>query len=191
MSRADNRGRTSQRLPPFVAVLGIFLSAGTVHGQRLLPDGRRTATEYEVKAAFLLNFVKFVEWPQTVETRAGSPFSICIFGDDPFRNSLYQIVEGESVNNRPLVVRQLRKSPEHCEVVFVPASEPDIPRVLNQVGREVLTVGESPDFLSDGGIINFVIEGRRVRFDINRAAAERASLRISSRLLGVARRVLK
>jgi hypothetical protein len=191
VSKAGSKGRSSRQLP-FVAVLGVFLSATTVHGQNKVPPAaRRTVTEYEVKAAFLLNFAKFVEWPPVEESRAKSPFSICIFGDDPFGKALDQIVEGEFIDNRPLVVQRLRRSPEHCEVVFVSASERNIPTILNQVGSGVLTVGESPDFLSDGGIINFVIDGRRVRFDISRGAAERASLRISSRLLGVARSVLK
>jgi hypothetical protein len=146
--------------------------------------------EYDVKGAFLLNFARFVEWPRTSE-RGASPLSICILGDDPFRDSLNRLVSGESIGSRPLVVKHLGKWSDACEILFIPASYPSQASLLAEIGPGVLTVGETPEFLRDGGIISFAVVGQRVRFDINRQAADRSGLRLSSRLLGVARTVLK
>lgn len=150
----------------------------------------RQASEYEVKAAFLLNFIKFIEWP---EDKAASerPFQICILGDDPFGPALDQIVEGEQVHGRKLAVRRIREFSRSCEVLYVGKSEQDIAPLLAGLPRGVLTVGETDDFLRRNGIIAFVIENRRVRFDIDARAAARVGLRISSKLLNVARAVEK
>ncbi len=153
-----------------------------------VPQPRPAATEYDVKAAFVLNFAKFVEWP---DTNTNSPFAICTLGEDPFGAALDRIVAGETINNRQVVVRRLRKLQEPCDIVFFAGSERDTTGLLRDIGTGVLTVGESPDFLRHGGMINFVIADRRVRFDVNRTAAERASVKISSRLLGVARSVVR
>lgn len=95
--------------------------------------------EYDVKAAFLLNFARFTEWPQRSE-RAASSFAICIFGDDPFGDSLDRIVSGESISGRPFVVKHIREWPDSCEILFVPASYPSPAALLPQVARDVLTV---------------------------------------------------
>lgn len=149
--------------------------------------------EYQVKAAFLLNFPKFVQWPTAAFEDASSPIAICILGNDPFGATLDRLVEGETVNGRKLVVRRIHHAPApgSCQVLFIGRSEPDASKVLAGVGPGVLTVGEGEDFLDQGGIVAFVIENRRVRFDINQAAAARASLVLSSRLLNVARSVEK
>ena len=130
------------------------------------------ALEYQVKAAFLLNFTKFVEWPATAFADERSPFAICILGEDPFGTALSQMVNGEGVNGRNLVVRRIRRAPEpkSCQVLFVGGSEKDVPNALAETGPGILTVGEGEDFLRDGGMIAFVIENRRVRFDINQRA---------------------
>ncbi len=153
-----------------------------------MQQARPAVTEYDVKAAFVLNFAKFVEWP---DTNSSEPFSICTLGEDPFGAALDRIVAGETINNRKVVVRRLRKWQQPCDVVFFSNSERDTPSILREIGSGVLTVGESPDFLRHGGMINFVIADRRVRFDVNRTAAENASVKISSRLLGVARSVMR
>jgi len=146
-----------------------------------------------VKATFLLNFTKFVEWPAAAFEDAASPISICILGDDPFQGILNQLVEGEVVNGRRVTVQKIRRapSPKSCQILFAGKPEKDLPAVLAAVGPGVLTVGEGPDFLREGGIIAFVVENRRVRFDINQSAAANASLILSSRLLSVARTVEK
>jgi YfiR/HmsC-like len=182
--------RFQPRLAIKSALLAVF-STWALYSQGNPAPRQRIAPEYEVKAAFLLNFARFVEWPSFGEVPSSAPFSICILGDDPFGQTLDQIVRGEKIDNRPLAVRRVRRPQDQCQVLFVPASESDVARILKEVGPGVLTVGEAPDFLRNGGMIDFVVENRRVRFDVNRAAAERASLRISSRLLGVARSVVK
>ena len=149
--------------------------------------------EYEVKAAFLLNFTKFVEWPAAAFEKPDSPLTVCILGDDPFGRTLDQLVEGERVNGRKLAVERIRRHPrpKSCQVLFVARSEKEVPAILSEIGPGVLTVGDREGFLREGGIIAFVIEGRHVRFDINQRAASGASLTISSRLLNVARSVQK
>lgn len=148
--------------------------------------------EYQVKAVFLLNFTKFVEWPTAESAAADAPISICILGDDPFGHTLDQIVAGEVVNGRKLVVQRIQASqPKSCEVLFVSQSEKEIPKILEDLPSGVLTVGEGESFLRAGGMIAFVLENRRVRFDINQSAARNAKLKISSKLLSVARSVEK
>jgi len=144
--------------------------------------------EYEVKAAFLLNFTKFIEWPSASFGAAESPFAICVLNDDPFGSILDQIVEGESAAGRKLVVHRIsRAQAAGCQIVFTSAQ--DSPRSLSGLGAGVLTVGEGAEFLRQGGMVAFVVENRRVRFDINLTAAAKSGLRISSKLLNVARSV--
>ena len=152
--------------------------------------GGRTASEYEVKAAFLLNFIRFVEWPPA-STSSNEPFSICILGDDPFQRTLDLLVQTEKVNGRPITVRRISRWQPPCRLLFISASERDVFQTLQRVEPGVLTVGEEPGFLIDGGMINFIVAERRVQFDINLQTASKASVRISSRLVGVARRVMR
>ena len=149
--------------------------------------------EYQVKAAFLLNFTKFVQWPASAFADENSPVAICILGEDPFGNALNEMVKGEALNGRQLVVQRIRRAPEpkSCQVLFVAKSEKDAARTLADLGTGVLTVGEGEKFLRDGGMIAFVIQDRRVRFDIDQAAAAKARLTLSSRLMNVARSVEK
>jgi hypothetical protein len=145
--------------------------------------------EYEVKAAFLLNFTKFVEWSDSDRT---GPISICIVGDNPFGRTLEQIVEGESVDDRKIAIQRVRAMTDvHCHVAFFSKSFKEPAKALANMPEGVLTVGESDTFLRDGGMIAFVVENRRVRFDINTTATSTAGLRVSSRLLTVARSVEK
>ena len=151
------------------------------------------ALEYEVKAAFLLNFTKFVEWTPTAFADSDSPIAICIVGKDPFGRTLDELVQGEAVNGRRVIVRRLSQipSPQTCQVVYVEGPYKEFSKTLNGLGRGVLTVGEEESFVRNGGIIAFVIENHRVRFDINQTAAETAGLKLSSKLLSVARTVQK
>lgn len=167
-------------------IIAAVALAGAAIGQRL-PD--RQLGEYDVKAVFLLNFVKFVEWP-AIDAGEGDTFSICILGEDPFGNSLDRIVQGESVDGKRVVIERVRRWQRPCRVLFVSSSEVELSRILASVGPGTLTVGEADNFLHAGGMIDFVIENRRIRFDINQKAARAASLSISSRMLAVARQVL-
>lgn len=147
--------------------------------------------EYQVKAAFLLNFTKFVEWPTDEFADPESPISICILGEDPFGAAIDEIVEGEIVGTRKLAVHRVASPQKECQVLFVSRSEKDLAKILTAVGPGVLTVGEGESFLRDGGIISFVIENRRVRFNISQTAARNARLRLSSKLLSVAKMVAR
>jgi hypothetical protein len=157
----------------------------------IVTSAGQPASEYEVKAVFLLNFIRFIEWPTPPGATAAEPFAICIVGDDPFRGTLDRLVQDETVDGRPIVVRRLSRGQDSCRLLFVSSSERDVFRTISRAGRGVLTVGEVSGFLADGGMINFVVDDRRVRFDINLGAANRASVKISSRLLSVARKVVR
>jgi len=147
--------------------------------------------DYQVKAAFLLNFTKFVEWPGGAFTDAHSSLAICILGEDPFGNALDDMVKGEAVHGREIVIRRMRRAPESkaCQVLYMASSGRDTAKSLAELGPGVLTVGEGEKFLQNGGIIAFVVENRRVRFDIDQRAAMKAMLTLSSRLMMVARTV--
>lgn len=148
------------------------------------------APEYDVKAAFLFNFAKFVEWPAGAFAGERAPLTICVFGDDPFGRSLDAVVQGERVGERGLAVERPERigDLDGCHVLFVSGSERErLPEVLARVEEEpVLTVGDADGFLRAGGIINFILEGSKVRFLINQEAAERSGLRISSKLMRLA-----
>lgn len=106
---------------------------------------------------------------------------------------LSEIVEGEEVGARRIVIRRLESvsAAESCEVLYVDKSVKDIPKILAGLGPGVLTVGEGDSFRRDGGMVAFVIENRRVRFDVNQTAVEKSALKMSSRMLNVARSVEK
>lgn len=153
-------------------------------------EERMHSREYDVKAAFLLNFTKFIEWPPPEQP--DRPFMICIFGEDPFAGVLDKLVSGETVNGRKLVVSRVgEERPAGCQIVFMDHAAKEVRRVLSSLGPGVLTVGEGDEFLHQGGMIAFIIEDRHVRFDINQKAAGTAALKFSSKLLSVARTVDK
>jgi hypothetical protein len=147
--------------------------------------------DYQVKAAFLLNFAKFVEWPPSAFPNPTSPMEVCILGADPFGTALDQIVDGETVNARQVVVQRITggRPLKSCNVLFIGSIERQGPKLLSGLDPGMLTVGDSPNFLHEGGMIAFVLEKRRVRFDVNLKAAENAGFKISSKLLNVARSV--
>jgi len=148
--------------------------------------------EYRLKAVFLLDFTKFIDWPPGTLGSPDSPFNICVLGNNPFGNELDQVVSGESVYGRKVAIRKLdaQPAPGSCQILFV-GRQDDSSGVLAELGRGVLTVGEGGEFVRGGGMISFVVENRRVRFDINQAAAEKAGFRLSSKLLSVAKSVTR
>lgn len=151
------------------------------------------ASEYDVKAAFLLNFAKFTEWPASAFADSDAPIAICILGKDPFGRTIDELVQGEAANGRKLAVRRVDEpaAAQACQMVFVSGPGKIAAKSVSGLGKGVLTVGEGEGFVRDGGIIGFVVENRRVRFDINQTAAETAALKLSSKLLSVARAVEK
>jgi len=147
-------------------------------------------TQYEVEAAFLLNFTKFIDWPSSSFASPSDPFRICIAGEDPFGDTLDKMVEGETVSSHKLAVARLHhEAPVNCQIIFVSKTERGVAELLSAVKTAVLTVGETESFLRQGGIIRFVLEENHVRFDVNQIAARRSGLTISSKLLNVARKV--
>lgn len=150
--------------------------------------------EYRVKAAFLFHFAQLVEWPPEAMPNGGSSLLLCTIGDDPFHGALENSVEGKSIGSRMLRVRNLKQIEEvhGCQILFVGR---DQERHLAQMIAEAqsasaLTVGETENFYRHGGAITFSLDNGKLRFEVNRVAAERARLKISSRLLLLAKNVI-
>jgi len=147
--------------------------------------------EYQVKAAFLYNFAKFVEWPEHSFKSSLDPIRICVLGRNPFGDYLGNAIKGRDILGRPLQTADVSdvRQASGCHMVFVGASErtrfKTMAAELN--GASVLTVGETQGFTSGGGVVNFKLEDGRIRFEINLQAADHAKLRISSKLLNLAR----
>jgi YfiR/HmsC-like len=150
--------------------------------------------EYELKAAFLFHFAQFVEWPEAAFKDAGSPLTYCTIGDDPFRGSLDEALNGKTLGARSFKVMHLKQPQEvhGCQVLFVGGTEKKFLAgiIAKLQGDSVLTVGESEHFAQDGGTIGFCLEGNKIRFEINLEAAEKAKLKISSKLLALAKTVI-
>jgi len=148
-------------------------------------------SEYQVKAAFLFNFTKFVEWPEGSFEDAQAPIVVGIIGDDPFGNDLERIIAGQKVQGRSLVIRRERWGDDlrRCHVLFVSASEHGhSSRILGSVqSGGVLTVSDMEGFAEAGGVIEFLTEQNRVRFIVNLDAANQSKLRVSAKLLALAR----
>lgn len=142
--------------------------------------------EYQLKAAFIFHFAQLVEWPGE-----GSNLVLCTLGDDPFHGELDDTVRGKQIGSRMLQVRHVRQLSEvhRCQLLFISKAEVRrIPAVLSELQHSpVLTVGETDGFLNAGGIIRFCLEGNKLRFEVNRSAAETAGLKVSSRLLVLAK----
>lgn len=162
-----------------LGILALLLACTSVHAE---------ATEYQIKAAMLANFALFVEWPTTAFTTAGSPFVACVLGDDPFGPWLKHEM-GERVGSHPVEIRYLGKTdaaPE-CHMVFICRSEqPRLKQMLASLrNTNALIVGDTGDvndFCRNGGMIGFVMQGRKVRFNMNADAAAKAGLKIDSKL---------
>lgn len=144
------------------------------------------ADELRLKAAFVYRFPQFVEWPEDVLNGAQT-LDICVASPNPFGATLEQLVEGESLDGRQLNVRHLRRNApaDTCRVLYLPG-EAVISYLERVADAPVLTISDTPQFLDLGGIIRLTVIDRRVRFEVNASAAERAGLRLSSQLLRLA-----
>jgi hypothetical protein len=168
--------------------------------------------EYQVKAAFIYNFIKFVDWPKEKVTDSNTPLTIGIIGQDPFKDAFGPLQEKEIKDRKVIIQRfegfvELEKSGkkkkdqphpksqdiQKCHLLFICPSESErIADIIASVkDHSVLTVGEAKDFIESGGVINFIVEEQKVRFEINTAAAERAKLKIRSNLLRLAKRIVR
>jgi len=171
-------GQINMRLSiTFGLLAGLAVGAGS---------GDRPIDEYQLKAAFLFNFAKFVEWPQQSFKSPADPVNICVFGSNPFGRSLEDAVNGKSVEGRKFAVRQIADANQvsGCQMVFIPSAQRKRGAELTISG--VLTVGESEGFAASGGVIGFKLEGGKIKLEINVDAAEQRKLRISSKLLSLA-----
>ena len=151
--------------------------------------------EYRLKAAFLYNFARFVEWPTDPSAPGGSSLTVGVLGEDPFGPILLDTVKGKLVQGKKLRIRRFQTVGEvtDCDVLFISTSEKDrLSAILARLrGQSVLTVGETEGFLERGGMIEFKIRRGAVRFEVNLAAAEHEGLRVSSQLLRVASKVIE
>ena len=155
-----------------------------------VPAQDSRAPEPALKAAFIYNFLQFVTWPENAFSGLEDPLVIGVVGETPVLQALRRDVEGKTVSGRKIVVRQVRNlPPEGVHVLFVAGNERRrLPQILESVeGHPVLTVGETDQFAQEGGIINFFQVQNKIHFEINPLAAERSGLKISSRLLKLAR----
>ena len=148
------------------------------------------ASEYRLKAGFLLNFPQFVDWPTGAFGNEKSAVIIGVLGDDPFGGYIDELVAGERVGGRPLVIRRFRSVREvaTCHILFISRSNGDATAevIAEMRTKSVLTVGENDSFERQGGMVRFFIENNRVRLRINNEAARNAGLVISSKLLRLA-----
>jgi hypothetical protein len=146
--------------------------------------------EHQIKAAFLFNFAKFVEWPESSFKDKQSPLVLCILGEDPFGESI-DLFGGKTVESRRFMVKRITRGEglEKCQILFISDSEKEsIPKVLKAVRqRSILTVGDMKGFAQSGGIINLIETSKKIGFEININAAEQARLKISSHLLKLGR----
>jgi hypothetical protein len=148
------------------------------------------APEYKLKALVLYSFAKFVEWPSDAFSQTNSPIVIGVLGEDPFGEVLDEIVRGRTINGHPLLIKRSKRvqDSKDCHVLFISASEAEREsQILASLkGLPVLTVGETQQFLPDGGIIRLKVRQQKVRFTIRAQTAERAGLKLSSQLLSLA-----
>ena len=189
--RGHRRLRPDRSVLPgcmIATVLWLLVVASNVLGQA-------KPGEYQVKAAYLYNFGRFVEWPAKLTTANTGSFTICVLGDDPFGPALDTTLAGEMIGNQKVAARRISSLQESvdCQILFISLSEAKrLNRIIEALGNSaVLTVSDIPQFSQRWGMIQLVMEGNRIRFEVNLAATQRAGLTLSSELLKVATAVRK
>ena len=188
--RSRHHRGTRSSFAGFAAVVTLFFLivgiAAPVH-----INAQDEISEYQVKAAYVFNFLKFVEYPTSSFADPLAPLIIGVLGDDPFGNALPQVVIGKTVGGRDLVIRIYHPGQDlrSAHILFISSSErKKLPAIFSSLqGSSVLTVGDTTGFLDAGGMIQFLSESDRVRFAINVEAASRARLKLSSKLLSLAK----
>jgi hypothetical protein len=174
-----------------------------VAAPRVRADSEKSK-EYQIKAAFLYNFINFVDWPEEKVTDSNELITIGIIGSDPFGQAFEPLKNKQAKDKKVLIKRfvSLKESKlssgqveaiRKCHLLFVCHSEKEqLKEIFNLVqGHSVLIVGDMNGFIESGGIVNFVIDDKKVRFEINNAAAKQAKLNIRSKLLRLAKRVIE
>jgi hypothetical protein len=182
-----------RRVRAAIAILPILLGAIALNAQNT-----SGSAEYLIKAGFIYNFANLVQWPSSSFAQPDSPIVIVILGEDHFGTTLDRALDGKKVNARSFVIKRAKSISElqrtlgpqkDCQILYVSSSEmPHLNDAIQMLrGVPVLTIGETPGFARNGGIINLILEDNKVRFEVNVAAAKEADLNISSRLLALAR----
>jgi hypothetical protein len=184
---------TSQRIMKrvsFIAACLVCLTLATALAGWAQSGDSSDSSEYLIKAGFTYNFAKLIDWPSGAFAQPDSPIVIGVLGTDPFNGTLDQVLKGKEANGRAFEVRHLKWGADlkGCNILFVSDSETvHLDELLRNIkGLPILTIGQTADFALRGGIINFVVEDNRVRFEINADAAKQANINISSRLLSLA-----
>lgn len=174
----------------FIAACLVCLTLATAFPGRAQSGDSSDSSEYLIKAGFTYNFAKLIDWPSGAFAQPDSPIVIGVLGTDPFNGTLDQVLKGKEANGRAFEVRHLKWGADlkGCNILFVSDSETaHLDELLHNIkGLPVLTIGQTAGFAQRGGIINFVVEDNRVRFEINADAAKQANINISSRLLSLA-----
>ena len=146
--------------------------------------------EYQLKAAFLLNFAKFIDWPYTAFPNDKAPLVIGVVGKDPFGSTLDKIAKNQIIQERKVVVKKFRQihDVKICQILFIDKSEEEsLSAILDFLkGKNILTVSDMEHFAANGGMIQFIKQDNKIRFEINTDAALRKDLKISSKLLNLA-----
>jgi hypothetical protein len=177
-----------------VALLLLLTGGGTVPAESQTPQGAQVAVdEPRLKAAFVYNFLKFVEWPKGTFAGPRNPLVVAIIGDGPTANATASFLIAKQIASRPLVIRRLTLDDPlgGVHALFIGDNDRQaIRRLLDLAGREpILSVGDSERFAALGGTIGLVVEEQKVRFEVNLAAASHSRLKVSSKLLSLARTV--
>jgi hypothetical protein len=159
-------------------------------------DGRTQGpSEYQVKAAYLYGFGRFVEWPASAPAASGTAFVLCVLGADPFGRVIDEVAANAVMKEKPVRIHRISQldESESCHTLFISSSEDvRLARLLEGLShRAILTVSDAPQFAQRGGMIGFAVESNRVRFTVNLGAAKDAGLTLNSELLRVAATVLR
>jgi YfiR/HmsC-like len=182
----SRRWRTA-RLRVQLCTMALLLLTGSIP----LQPQSAPSVEYQVKAAFLFNFAKFIEWPTDAFSNEKTPITLCVFRYDPFGSALDEVIRGKTINNRELTARRINELPDlkSCHLVFVSEREDKLLSEIDKSlkGGSVLVVGESAEFAERGGAIQLFLEENKLRFAVNVDAVQRARLQVSSKLLALAR----
>ena len=167
----------------FCLVIWLFFSASDCPAQT-------GPTEHQIKAAFLYNFAKFVDWPAAANASSDSPITIGVLGENVFHDDITTVIHGKNINNHPLQFHQCSSIEEatNCQILFIsPSEQKHFTQIIEELHHaSILTVSETDQFIEDGGMIDFVVVEKKVRFQINNDAAKKAGLTISSKLLSLA-----
>jgi hypothetical protein len=187
--RARSAGRLPSALPQAALLLAtLFCCLGPA-----LKLNAQAQSDDQVKAAYLFNFARLVEWPAVAQSSAESPITFCLLGRSRVAEELESSVGDNKIAGRPLRIRHLQNGDDlaGCHLLFIAGSagRQQEKAILQARGKPILLVGETPGFTNLGGNIGFVQEGGRIGFEVNLAASEQSNLRISARLLSIARSV--